>query len=127
MLPGHFWFRSPRTKVMFVSGKVLVSGYVSGVFDSLLEFLKMVDLSRQLAITVKVKNDLIAEQVEKMKEVLSNFDTNNHQHYIRLEMLVEYMVSLRGKRDEVEGFVKFVNKTQTDSYLIPVFPSSDIW
>jgi CII-binding regulator of phage lambda lysogenization HflD len=111
---------------MFVSGEVLVSGYVSGVFDSLLEFLKMVDLSRQLAITVKVKNDLIAEQVEKMKEVLSNFDTNNHQHYIRLEMLVEYMVSLRGKRDEVEGFVKFVNKTQTDSYL-PVFPSSDIW
>jgi CII-binding regulator of phage lambda lysogenization HflD len=113
-------------KLCLLAVKSLLSGYVSGVFDSLLEFLKMVDLSRQLAITVKVKNDLIAEQVEKMKEVLSNFDTNNHQHYIRLEMLVEYMVSLRGKRDEVEGFVKFVNKTKTDSYL-PVFPSSDIW
>lgn len=85
------------------------------------------DLSRQLAITVKVKNELIAEQVEKMKEVLATFDRDNPQDFIRLEMLVDYMVSLRGKRDEVEGFVKFVNKTQTDPLLAPVFPSDEVW
>lgn len=101
-----------------------MSGYVSGVFDSLLELFTM-DLSRQLAIVVKVKNDLIAEQVEKMKKVLATFDTNNPQDFIRLEMLVDYMNSLRGKRDEVEEFVKFVTKTQTDSLLAPSFTSSD--
>lgn len=86
------------------------------------------DLSRQLAIVVKVKNNLIAEQVEKMKEVLSTFDRDNHQHYIRLEMLVDYMVSLRGKRDEAVQFVEFVNKTQTDPVLAPTFTSSDeVW
>ena len=86
------------------------------------------DLSRQLAIVVQVKNNLIAEQVEKMKSVLSTFDTNNPQDFIRLEMLVDYMVSLRGKRDEAVQFVEFVNKTQTDSLLTPMFTSSDeVW
>lgn len=79
------------------------------------------NLSYQLDISVKVKNELISEQVEKIKSVLETFDTNNPQDFICLEMAVDYMQLLRAQRSEIYQFVEFVNKTHD----LSVFPSDD--
>jgi hypothetical protein len=68
------------------------------------------DLSSALSVTVKVKNKLFLETLEKIKEVANNFDINNRSDLIRLEMDIEYLRTLYTQREEAKSFVSFIEK-----------------
>lgn len=68
------------------------------------------DLSSALNVTVKVKNKLILEQIEKIKQIVNDFDINERSDIIRLEMDVTYLRTLYTQREEAKSFVSFIEK-----------------
>ena len=68
------------------------------------------DLSSALSVTVKVKNELFLETLEKIKQIVNNVDINDRSDLIRLEMSIEYMRTLHTQREEAKSFVSFVEK-----------------